>query len=112
MQAKQLRGAKAPCLIHGHKCSIAWEDPPSGPRPCTLGVWGPMCTPWCQPGQRSGTSHSAMESFYIWQEQIKRWRLDINIVENSPLFPVKDFAAEVKTADQLFVYIVFGPEDR
>lgn len=52
-----------------------------------------------------------MESYYIWQAQLRRWQLDVNIIENTPLFPVKVFAAEAKGPGQTLVYVVFGPED-
>ena len=104
--------SKSKCLKHPDmlcKHAPAYEDD-DGQRIPTFAMAGSSCQPYSSSGKRKQHADQRIMPALIWQCQRKRAQDDFVGLENSPLYPIKDFSNFMSPTHQM-ISMVVGPED-
>ena len=102
------------CVFHpGQTCPRQWQEPdsvPFGQRPLTLAIAGTPCLPFTSLGLRQGLTHDAMESWYLWAQEMEQAAFDVTLLENSDKFP-KQLLRDALGKRSCLKFATFGSEE-
>ena len=104
------------CMTHpGQPCQVRWSDERSDmdkTRPATISIGSPLCRPFCPDGGKLGKAHPAEEARLAYVGEFKYAEsLDLNITEESHLYPAAEHCESAKSVSRVPKYVIAAPFD-